>query len=175
MQYHDTINTESVDTQVVGILVIIPVTDSEMKPIVVTHSRCEKCEREKYGYGEFCSHCGGKIIEVTENLKQFSGEIAQQSVPIPDARNEMRELGIESHVPFREDFADVIEDGIEWVFVAKEYTAIGDRGYFEPFLEELNLQQIQEDLAEAKEKFKDVIQKYNGKVVFGITGEHTDW
>lgn len=175
MQYHDTINKESVDTQVVGILVVIPVTGSEMKPIMITHSRCEKCEREQHRYGEFCSHCGGKIIEVTENLKQFRGEIAQQPVPIPDVRSEMKELGIESHVPFREDFSNVIEYGIEWVFVAKEYVVIGDGDYFKPFLEELNLQQIQEDLMEAKEKFKDVIQKYNGRVVFGITGDHTGW
>lgn len=174
MQYHDLINTESVDSQVVGILVVIPVTNSEMKPIVVTHERCEKCKREQHGYGEFCSHCGGKIIEVTENLKQFRDEIAQQSVPIPDVRNEMKELGIESHVPFREDFKD-IKDGIEWVFVAKEYATIGDRNYFKPFLDELDLLQIQEDLAEAKEKFKEVIQKYNGRVVFGITEDHTDW
>jgi len=28
---------------------------------------------------------------------------------------------------------------------------------------------------EAKDKFKEVLKKYNGKVVFGIAGEHADW
>ena len=39
----------------------------------------------------------------------------------------------------------------------------------------LDLKQIQDDLNEAKKKFKEVLKKYKGKVVFGIAGEHADW
>jgi hypothetical protein len=168
MQYHDTINTVSVDSQTIGILVIIPVTGTEEQPIIATYKKCEKCKIESRQYENFCSHCGGKIIEVTEQPKN-----QVQEIPLPDVRNEMKELGIEIHSPFREDFGD--GDGADWVFVIKGYTTLGHRSDFEPFIKELDIQQIQNDLIIAKDKFKDIITKYNGKVVFGIVGEHTDW
>jgi hypothetical protein len=39
----------------------------------------------------------------------------------------------------------------------------------------LDLEKIQKDLEEAKVKFKDIIEKYNGCVVFGVAGQFTDW
>lgn len=185
MQYHNVVSVENVDSQVVGILVVIPVTGSKKEPLVATFKKCEKCEGIQNGYGEFCSFCGGKYIEVTESPKRSGGrrtytdepEVAMQIVPLPDVRAEMKELGIDNHVTFGDDvfYEDAIEDDCNWIFVVKEYLTIADRDFFQPFLEELDLQQIQNDLTEAKEKFKDVIAKYNGKVVFGLTGEHSDW
>lgn len=177
MQYHNMINTESVDSQILGILVVIPVTGSKTEPIIATFEKCDKCGRLQQGYGEFCSSCGGKFIEVTESPMNYRGDIEEQNVPVPDIRAEMKELGIDNHVTFGEDSIgkDFVEDDCNWVFIVKEYKTLGDDTYFRPFLEELDVQQIQNDLAEAKEKFKDVITKYNGKVVFGLTGDHVDW
>ncbi len=168
MKYHNMINTESVDAQTIGILVIIPITGGDEKPIIATYKRCEKCERKSLPYENFCPHCGGQITEITEQLK---GKF--QEVPLPDVRNEMKELGVEMHAPLRYDFGD--GDGADWVFIVKGYLTLGHRCYFEPFVEELDIQQIQNDLEEAKEKFKDIITKHNGKVVFGIVGDHADW
>jgi hypothetical protein len=177
MQYYDVISTVNVDSQVLGILVVIPVTGSKKEPLMATFNKCDKCGRLQNGYGEFCSHCGGKYIEVTESPKNYRGDNQEQTVPIPDVRAEMKELGIENHVTFGEDSIGegFIEDDCNWVFIVKEYITLGDYNYYRPFVKEFDLQQIQNDLAEAKEKFKDITAKYNGKVVFGLTGEHVDW
>lgn len=176
MQYHNTISTENIDSQILGILVIIPVTGTKEEPLIATFKKCDKCGRLQNGYGEFCSHCGGKYIEVTESPKNYRGDNQKQVVPVPDVRAEMKELGINNHVTFGKDLKDAfIKCDCNWVFIVKEYITLGDDNYFRPFIKEFNLLQIQNDLVEAKEKFKDVITKYNGKVVFGLTGEHVDW
>jgi hypothetical protein len=177
MQYHNVISTVNVDSQVLGILVVIPVTGSKKEPLMATFKKCDKCGRlQNWGSELFCSTCGGKFIEVTEFPKNYRGDNQEQTVPIPDVRAEMKELGIENHVTFGEDSIseDFIEDDCNWIFVIKEYLALGNQDYFQPFLKELDLQQIQNDLAEAKEKFKEITAKYNGKVVFGLTGDHVD-
>jgi len=170
MKYINPINYGSIDSQTVGIIIVIPVTGTEEQPVVAKHNRCEKCERESQNYDKFCSFCGGKIVEVTEKLKCGNGYVTE-SVPLPDVRKEMKELGIEYHLPFGED----LEDDSEWKFVFKCYETIGHRRHFCPFLKELNIKQIQTDLEEAKEKFKKILKKYKGKVVFGIAGDFADW
>jgi hypothetical protein len=169
MNFINSINYESVDAQTIGIIIVIPVIGVEEQPVIATYNRCEKCEREARHYDKFCSICGGQIVEVTDKIKTHDG-YTTEDVPIPDVRKEMAELGIENHLPFDEDL-----EGMVWKFVFKCYATIGNSNYFTPFLEELDLKQIQNDLDEAKEKFKTVIEKYNGKVVFGIAGEFADW
>lgn len=167
MNYINPINYESVDAQTIGIIIVIPVTGIESRPIIATYNRCEKCERESR-YNKFCSFCGGQIIEVTDKLK-IGGGYKTEDIPLPDVRQEMNDLGIENHLPFE------YEEDMVWKFVFKCYTTIGGDKYHVPFLEELDLEQIQRDLKEAKEKFGEMIKKYNGKVVFGIAGEFADW
>jgi len=168
MNYHNSINYGSVDSQTVGIIVVIPVTGTEEHPVIATYNRCESCERQARNYEKFCSHCGGKIVEVTDKVK-FGNKYEMENVPLPDVRKEMAELGIEEHLP-RED----CDDGA-WKFVFKCYETIGHRSHFCPFLEELDIKQIQADLEEAKDKFKNILKKHNGKVVFGIAGDCADW
>jgi hypothetical protein len=175
MEYLNTINCEHIDAQTVGIIVVIPVAGTEDQPVIATYNRCEKCEKQSKNYDNFCSHCGGKIIEVTEKIKHGNGyetEYETEVVPLPDVRKEMAELGIKHHLPFGEDFE---ENSVVWKFVFKAYATIGHQSYFRPFLEELDIKQIQDDLEEAKEKFKNILEKYNGKVVFGIAGDFADW
>jgi hypothetical protein len=179
MNYIDFINYGSVDSQTIGIIIVIPVTGVEAQPVIAKYNRCDKCERQSQNYDKFCSHCGGKIIEVTEKVKVKYGNgyetecYETEYVPIPDVRKEMNELGIENHLPFDEDYDE--EANPVWKFVFKDYKTIGHRSDFIPFLEELDLKKIQADLKKAKEKFKAVIEKYNGKVVFGIAGDFADW
>ncbi|MCK9567622.1 hypothetical protein M0R72_01570 [Candidatus Pacearchaeota archaeon] len=168
MNYINSINYESVDAQTIGIIIVIPVTGMEKRPFIATYHKCEGCERQAQ-YENFCSKCGGKIIEVTEKVK-YHNSYQMEDVPIPDVRQEMNDLGIENHLPFNEDQEDMV-----WKFVFKCYATIGDRSYHVPFIEELDLKQIHSDLEEAKEKFKEVLEKYNGKVVFGIAGDFADW
>jgi len=172
MNYINSINYSSVDSQTVGIIIVIPVTGIEAQPIIAKYDRCEKCERQANNYEKFCPTCGGKIVEVTDKLKRF-GNYETEDVPLPDVRKEMTDLGIEYHLPFNENCD--IEDNMVWKFVFKSYMTLGDQDYYRPFLEEFDLKQIQNDLDEAKEKFKTVLDKYNGKVVFGIGGEYSDW
>lgn len=170
MNFINPINYEPVDAQTIGIIIVIPVTGIEARPVIATYKRCEKCERESRGnYDEFCSFCGGKIIEVTDKVKTHNTYMTED-VPLPDVRQEMNDLGIKNHLPFGE-----YVESMFWKFVFKEYVTIGHRQYYIPFLEELNIEQIQHDLEEAKDKFSEVIKKYNGKVVFGIAGEFADW
>jgi hypothetical protein len=168
MNYINTINYESVDAQTIGIIIVIPVTGIESRPIIATYNRCEKCERIFGNYDKFCSFCGGQIIEVTDKLKR-GGRYTTENVPLPDVRQEINDLGIENHLPFG-NYDDV--ESMVWKFIFKKYASIGDDKYHVPFLEELDLKQIQRDLTEAKKKFGEVIKKYNGKVVFGIAGEN---
>lgn len=147
---------------------MIPVTGVEERPVIATYNKCEKCERP-WNYEKFCSFCGGKIIEVTDKIKLSRDRYTTEDVPLPDVRQEMKDLGIEDHLPFEED------DRMVWKFVFKCYTTIGNDNHHQPFLEELDIKQIQSDIKEAKEKFKDVLEKHNGKVVFGIAGEFADW
>ncbi len=135
------INTNTVDSQSVGILVVIPVTGIKEESALFTFHKCEKCKREILGMDKFCSNCGGKIIEVTEH-KEYGGKLVTQEIPIPDVREEMNQLGIKYHLPFDECF----EEDSNWVFLIKEYTTFGHRSYFSPFLEEYDLKQIQKDL-----------------------------
>jgi hypothetical protein len=169
MNYLNSINDGSVDSQTVGIIIVIPVTGTEEQPLIARYERCEGCERPARNFEKFCSHCGGKIVEVTDKIK-FGNKYETENVPLPDVRKEMEELGIESHLPFGED-----RDEDSWKFVFKCYETIGHRSHFCPFLHELDIKQIQADLEEAKEKFKEILKKYNGKVVFGIAGEFADW
>lgn len=164
------INYGPVDAQVIGIIIVIPITGLEDRPVIATYKRCEKCERQSDD--EFCSKCGGKIIEVTNKIKTFDDGYDTEEIPIPDVREEMAELGIKNHLTFGEGYD--VEDMV-WKFVFKSYAVIGDRKYFQPFLEKLDLNRINKDLNEAKEKFKKIIKKYNGKIVFGIAGAHVDW
>lgn len=169
MNFINPINYEPVDAQTIGIIIVIPVTGIESRPVIATYNRCEKCERESRGnYDKFCPVCGGQIIEVTDKIKTH-GDYMTENIPLPDVRQEMNNLGIENHLPFGE------EEDMVWKFVFKNYATIGHRQYYVPFLEELDLEQIQRDLKEAKEKFGEVIKKYNGKVVFGIAGDFADW
>lgn len=176
MNYINPINVGSVDSQTVGIIIIIPVTGTEEQPLIARYDRCEVCECPARNFEKFCSHCGGKIVEVTDKIKFFTDKIKfctkyeTENIPLPDVRKEMAELGIESHLPFGED-----RDEGSWKFVFKCYETIGHRSHFYPFLKELNIKQIQADLEEAKEKFKNILDKYNGKVVFGIAGDFADW
>lgn len=170
MHYINSINYESVDSQAVGIIIVIPVTGVEERPVIAKYNRCEKCEREAGNYEKFCSFCGGQIVEVTDKIKIGNDRYTTENVPLPDVRQEMKDLGIEYHLPFSED-----EESMEWKFAFKCYTTIGDSHYHTPFLEELDLKQIQDDLKEAKKKFKNILEKYNGKVVFGIAGDFADW
>ena len=172
MNYLNSINYGSVDAQVIGIIIIIPVTDIEEQPVIAKYNKCDKCEIQSRNYDKFCSHCGGKIIEVTEKVKRGNNNYETEDVPIPDVRKEIADLGIEKHLPFGGDYD--LEDMV-WKFVFKSYATIGDTNHLNPFLDELDIKQIQDDLNEAKEKFKSVIEKYNGKVVFGIAGEYADW
>ena len=166
------INYSPVDAQVIGIIVVIPITGLEDQPVIKTYKRCEKCEVLSNDYNKFCPRCSGKIVEVTDKIKTFGGNYQTENVPLPDVREEMAALGVKNHLPFGEDYD---EDRMVWKFVFKEYATIGHRRYFQPFLEELDLKQIQDDLNEAKEKFKEIIEKYNAKIVFGIAGDFADW
>lgn len=42
-------------------------------------------------------------------------------------------------------------------------------------LHELDLKKIAKDLKDTRKKFAAILEKYNGKVVFGVAGEHADW
>jgi hypothetical protein len=187
IQIHDLINKGNIDSQVVGIIITFPITGEERQPITITHEKCKKCERQK-GYGNFCSHCGGEFHTVTEHMKDgnrsWTGRTARtQTIPLPDVRAEMKELGIENHLPmevevdqYRPNDEVPYEYTDEWKFVYVEYETLGHRSHYsQPFLEVLDLKKIQKDLEEAKVKFKDILEKYNGRVVFGIAGQHTDW
>lgn len=173
------INYEPIDAQVVGIIILIPVVGMQEQPVIETYKQCQKCEvRPHNDWDEFCSKCGGPVVSVTGKVKLLGGHKNQyvtEDIPLPDVRAEMKELGIERfHLPFDEDgevgYADFV-----WKFVYKEYETIGHRSHFVPFITELNIKQISDDLEEAKEKFKKILKKYKGKVVFGIAGEHADW
>lgn len=170
MQYHDIVNQQGVDAQVLGILVVVPVTGFETKPQIITHKRCENCEKEST-HDNFCSHCGGKIVEVTEPRKSY-GQVCTQQVPVPDVRQEMSALGIDEHLPFDEYYED---DDCQWVFVYKNYKTIGHRSDFQVFLDEFNITDIKDDIERAQTKFEDVIKKYNGRVVFGLASSNEDW
>lgn len=160
----------TINAQTLGILIVIPTVGVSEQPIIQTFQECEKCGRRSRD--EFCSRCGGKIIQITGPLKDYKGNVEKQEVPIPDIRNEMKKLGVERYTPFDENEDDYLADG--WIFIVKRYKSFDEPGDFVR-LSELNLQQIQNDLNETKEKFKDIITKYNGKVVFGIAGEFFDW
>lgn len=175
MDIQSLINYDAVNSQVIGIIVTIPITGYENQQVVVKHFRCESCEfRPEFGqYEKFCSRCGNKIIYITEKLKRFANkectEYSMVKVPLPDIRSEMCEIGLKEHLPFDDDNLDC------WKFVYKEYLTICNRDYFIPFVEKLNLKNIVTDLKEAKEKLKTILEKYNGNVFFGIAGQFSDF
>lgn len=179
MKMHDLINDENVDSQVVGIIVTIPMTGVKKEPIIITHKVCEKCDREEV-YGNFCKHCGGKIVEKTEPWK-YGNETREQEVPQPDVREEMKALGMEYHLPmeisrYQKTSKSKAVYTDTWKFVYKSYALLGHRSHYRSFVEKLDLAQIQKDLEEAKQKLKPVLKKYKGsQVIFGIAGQHTDW
>lgn len=180
-KFHNLINNdEGVDGQVIGIIVTFPITGEEEQAIIVTHEKCKKCQRERCGYGNFCSQCGGEFHTVTEEQKDYRGKVSTQKIPLPDVREDMKALGIEEHLPMEidqhQDYKTkkwVYTDC--WKFVYKEYKTVGHRSDFVPFLNKLDIEQIQKDLEEAKEKFKAVLKKHKGHVIFGVAGVHADW
>lgn len=157
------ININQVDSQVLGILVLVPITSIDSERIKKTSLACSNCH--KRSYSKFCPECGGKIIET-----ECEGSYIEVK-PLPDVRQEMEELGIVNHLPFSEE----IEEGDYWRFLVKEYETIGHRSFFEPFHKEYDINLIKSDLDEAKEKFKTILDKYNGEVIFGLAGECVDW
>jgi hypothetical protein len=169
---HNLINDASIDSHVIGIIITFPIIGEEEQPVIGTFEKCKKCDTQKNGYGKFCSNCGGEFHTVTESVKDW-GKVRTQQVPLPDVRAEMKELGIKNHLPMDLDNLEDLEE--EWKFVYIEYKCLGHRSSYGPFLDELDLEKIQKDLEEAKVKFKDIIEKYNGCVVFGVAGQFTDW
>lgn len=171
MKIFNLINRESVDAQVIGIIILIPITSVEEQPLIGTFNKCKKCDAQSDNiYSKFCSICGSEIIEVTEQLKYF-GYVKTQKVPLPDVREEIKNLINKEHLPFN----DYIGTNDYWKFVYKEYKTIGHRSDFVSFVEEFDIKQIKNDLKEANIKLKKILEKYNGKVIFGIAGDFADW
>jgi hypothetical protein len=167
------INYNCVDSQVIGILVIVPVVGIKNEPIIETYNRCSTCERQPVHYAKFCSICGGQIVEVTDKIKYYNSFVSQ-NIPLPDVRKEMADLGIEDHLPFSED-EDTSDENFVWKFVFKSYAALGHRTDYMSYLQKLDIEQISSDLEEAKEKFKSIIEKHDAKIVFGIAGDFAVW
>lgn len=164
MIYHNLVKVNYYNASIIGIFLVIPVVGVESKNIIATFNRCEKCNQFFNFDSNYCQNCGGKIIEVTESLKFSNGQEETQEVPIPDIRNEIKSLGIEDYIPFTPELE---KEKSNWTFIIKKYFKIYPGTDSSLSIDELVIYEIQEELLKAKKKFKDVLKKYNAKIVFG--------
>lgn len=165
MNYIDLVHNATdfpIDSQVIGIIIRVPIIGFDERELDQINNKCEKCERIAKPSEKFCSNCGGKNIETIESC------IYTQIIPIPDLRKDMNVFGVKKYAPFNEE----IEKEKYWNFIYKEYFVIESRNSFEPFIYNINLKQVNIDIELAKDIFKNIIKRHKAEVNFSVIGIH---
>ena len=161
-KYEDLYTCNEYNMILVGTAIFIPIETWKGFEEDLFYHKCPKC---KMGVQErFCGNCGSESVK-----EKYS--VLRKEIPQPDIREELKSLKLR-YIPFQID-QDKVDN---WVIpITIDFDVSYDRSGYSLIHHDMSKTDIANQLKKDKLKYKDLIKKYNGRIIYGAIGSYYDY